>query len=289
MDQDLFSLIGKSKELVKLPLLPKNIHILMKALADENLSYPKLAEVILNYPDISARLIHLSNSAWSSPVAPITEIELACSRLGTSIVKSLCIALSVSSHFNPARCPEFNTERYWTTSLLVAEGAGLLAAKIKSNTALAEQKNSAQTAGILHNIGLLWLAENLPNETTYALRTVLSEPALTVREAFHQRTSVDHCIVGGWIGKQWNFPDFLIAAIRYHFDLSYQEQYWEMALIVGSAAAMVANIYKNEEAPLSARMELHLGVSPEAQRLIFQTLHNNLEKTKGLVRILFNY
>ena len=61
----------------------------MQSLADENMGYQQLAEVIKHYPNITARLIFLANSPWSSPISPISSIEQACSRLGVPIVKSI--------------------------------------------------------------------------------------------------------------------------------------------------------------------------------------------------------
>ena len=52
----------KLSEPIKLPSLAKNIHVLMQSLADENMDYQQLAEVIKHYPDITARLIFLVNS-----------------------------------------------------------------------------------------------------------------------------------------------------------------------------------------------------------------------------------
>lgn len=288
MNQGILPILEKSRESIKLPRLPNNIHVLMKALADDDISYLKLAEIIAHYPEITARLMFLANSAWSAPISPITNIEHACSRLGTTVVRSVSIALSVSSHFNPARCPDFDSVRFWTASMLVAEGAGLLASRMQKDKQHFELQKTAQTAGVLHNLGLLWLAENLPKETGNVLRTVLSEPSLTVSETLLQRIGVDYCMVGGWIGRQWNIPDALTTAMRYHLDGNYREEFWEMALLVGSAAAMVATVHKkSDDAPINPRLDEELGVAISDQRQVFQVLFNKLDKTRELAKILF--
>jgi HD-like signal output (HDOD) protein len=289
MNQGILPLLEKSNESVKLPLLPKNLHLLMKALADDEITYQKLAEVIMNYPEITARLMFLANSAWSAPVAPITNIEQACTRLGTTVVRSVSIALSVSAHFNPARCPDFDSVRFWTTSMLVAEGAGLLTAGMQKDKQLSELQKTAQTAGVLHNLGLLWLAENLPMETGNALRMAALEPAMTVSEALHQRIGVDYCMVGGWIARQWKLPEILGAAMRYHLDGNYEDEFWEMTLLVGSAAAMVAAVHNESvDAPhVNPKLNEELGIAPSAQGLVLQALFTKLDKTRELAKILF--
>jgi HD-like signal output (HDOD) protein len=289
MNQGILPILEKNKEAIKLPPLPKNIHVLMKALADDDISYIKLAEVILNYPEITARLLFLANSAWSAPVTPITNIEHACSRLGTTVVRSVSIAISLSSHFNPTRCPEFDAVRFWTVSMLVAEGASLLAAKVQKDSKHFDLQKTVQTAGVLHNIGLLWLAENLPKETGNALNMVLSEPTLTVSETLIERIGVDYCMVGGWIGRQWNIPEILTTAIRYHLDGDYREEFWEMALLIGSAAGMVSTVHKKSDVvPINSRLDKELGVDPTGQRQVFQMLFNKIDKTRELANLLFN-
>jgi len=117
------ALQNKLSEPAKLPSIAKNIHVLMQALASDKLSYQQLAEIIKHYPEITARLIFLANSSWSAPISPINNIEQAISRLGISIVKSISIAISIASSFDTRKCPCFDTVHFWTSSMLVAEGA----------------------------------------------------------------------------------------------------------------------------------------------------------------------
>ena len=181
----------KLSEPIHLPSLAKNIHVLMQALSEESLTYKQLAEVIKHYPVITTRIIFLANSPWSAPIAPINSIEQACSRLGISMVKSISIALSIASSFDTGKCKGFCMVRYWTTSMLVAEGAGLLAAKLPNNPNHNELELTAQTSGVLHNLGLLWLANSLPLETSHAFEQIINDPLLTLSETLKQSTGVD--------------------------------------------------------------------------------------------------
>jgi len=288
MNQGILPILNKGRNSIKLPSLSDNIHVLMNALADDNIGSRQLAAIIRNYPEIAVRLLFLANSAWSAPISPITTIENACSRLGISVVKSVSIALAVSSHFNSNRCPDFDKVRFWTDSMLVADGASLLAARIQKDNRRLELQKTAQTAGVLHNLGLLWLAENLPKETGNALRMVLEESSLTVSEALFRCAGTDYCSVGGWIGQQWKIPEILTTAMQHHLEGNYREQCWEMVLLVGSAAKMVAALQKNGEvAPINSRLHEELGLDYAGQREIFQKLLNKLDNTRELARTLF--
>ncbi|MCK5829906.1 MAG: HDOD domain-containing protein [Methylococcales bacterium] len=272
---------------VHLPSLAKNIPILMQTLADDNLNYCQLANVIKQYPVVTARLIFLTNSPWSAPIAPITSIEQACARLGISIVKSLSIAISIASTFDTRKCPDFSTEHFWTTAMLVSEGAGLLASQLSNNSNAVEYKNTVQTAGLLHNLGLLWLADSLPEETEMALHSIIDDPSMHISNALQEHTGTDYCEVGGWIGKQMQFPEVLSASIKYHHTNDYQGTSWETALLVGVAANMLSEIYKQStEIETNTRLE-SLGIDASTQNIIFQTLLNNFEKTRELANTLF--
>lgn len=273
---------------ILLPPLAKNIHLLMRSLADDNLTYQQLAEVIKHYPAITARIIFLANSSWSAPISPIDSIEQACSRLGNSIIKSICIAISVASSFDTRRCPFFNTTHFWTTSMLVAEGAKLLTAKLPKHLTNPGFENTAQTAGILHNLGILWLADNLPIETNKALEMVAEEnSSLSVSDSLRLYAETDYCEIGSWMALQLKLPNILNIAIKYHLTPEYQEASYEIAQLVGLAANMASAIHKQEEGiPTHTQLE-KLGLNSATQNLIYQQLSVNYEKTHGLAQTLF--
>jgi len=281
------SILEKIKGQTNLPSLPKNLNLLMRSLTDNNLNYKRLAMIIKQHPEIATRLIFLANSPWAAPTRPISSIEQACSILGISIVKSISFGISIASSFDARKCPAFNAEHYWTTSMLVAEGVSLLASKLSKKPELDDFEQTAQTAGILHNLGLLWLADNFPAETNLALEKVATEPSLTVNEALLQYIETDYCEVGGWIGNQLTLPEVLVIAIKHHLDNDYQESSWEIAQIVGSASKMVATLHKQgDKAPENARLEA-LGLDLSTQMYVFQQLSKKFEKTQELAKILF--
>lgn len=272
---------------VHLPSLARNIPFLMQALADDSLTYRQLADVIKQYPSVTARLIFLTNSPWSAPISPVTSIEQACARLGTSIVKSLSIAISIASSFDVRKCPDFSTEHFWTTAMLVSKGAGLLALQLPSNADSTDFVNTAQTAGLLHNLGLLWLADSLPKETEKALLSIIEDPLIHISTALQEHTGTDYSEVGGWIGSQMGFPDVLNIAIKYHHTANYQEASWKTTLLVGWAANMVSEIYQQTtEISTNSRLE-SLGIDASTQESIFQQLSNDFEATRDLAKTLF--
>jgi len=281
------ALLKKLSEPAKLPSIAKNIPVLMQALASDKLSYQQLAEVIKHYPEITARLIFLANSSWASPVHPITNIEQACARLGISIVKSISIAISISSSFDTRGCPLFDTIHFWTSSMLVAEGAGLLASKLPQSIANTELEHTAQTAGVLHNLGLLWLADNFPIETNSALNTLLDNTnTLSLSESLKQTIETDYCEIGSWIANQLTLPEVLITVMKHHLNPTYQNSSWEIAHIVGGAAKMVSTLHNQPNKFTSIPGLETLEIDSTNQQLVFQQLAKNFDKTQQLAQTL---
>lgn len=264
------------------------MHILMRSLADENLSYQQIAKVIQCYPEITARLIFLANSSWSAPITPITNIDQACARLGTSIVKSVSIAISIASSFDTRKCALFDTVQFWSTSMLVADGSYALASKLPNHKILPDFERTAQTAGILHNLGLLWLADNLPTETNEAFRVMADESSnFSLSELLKQFTETDYCEIGGWLAEQLKLPEALSIAMKHHLNPEYQELSWETSLLVGEAAKMASALHNQiDELPTNNRLEI-LGIDSTNQKYIYQQLSNNFEKTCNLAKALF--
>ena len=273
---------------LQLPSLAKNIHVLMQSLADNELNYQQLAKVLIHYPEITARLIFLANSSWSAPVSPVISIEQACSRLGTSVVKSISIAISIASTFDTRRCPFFNTVHFWTSSLLVSKGASLLVSKLPAPLASPVLEQSAKTAGILHNLGVLWLADNLPIETDKALQIMVEESSsLSFSHSLRNSIETDYWEIVGKLAKQLNFPYVLRIAMEHHLNPDYQALFWEMALIIGEAKKMTSALHKQiDEISPNTHLE-KIGIDSAIQIQVFQQLSNNFEKTHELAKTLF--
>jgi HD-like signal output (HDOD) protein len=289
MPNDNLALLEKYGKSIKLSSLSANIYMLMTKLADSEINLSHLAELIKTYPEIVLRLIYLANSAWSAPLTPITTVEQACLRLGIGIVRSVSIALAVSSHFNASRCPGFRTVRFWSTAMLTAEGVGLIVAQFPPELKNNNFRECAQTAGILHSLGLLWLAENYPDATSEALQKTMIEPSLSLADALDDILGLDYCIVGGWIGARMGIPESLRVPMQYHRDTAYRGPFWEINLTVGAAARLANALQENTDADFLFITDTggKPNLPPVDQRGIFNRLGANLPKTRELAELLF--
>lgn len=278
----------KTNKPIKLPVLSKNIHLLLRLLGEQNLDYNALSLQVGYYPAIAARIIYLANSSWSSPAMPISELEQACNRLGSSVVRTVSIAMAIANTFNAGRCKNFEVERFWLTSMLVADAACMLLEKIPADLWQDARDKTAHTAGVLHLIGLLWLADNLPLETSQALK-LADEQAISLQDAMQQVIDTDYCSAGAWIAEQWNMPEVLVVSLRFHRDAEYRGVHWQMAQLIGLAVTLVRSVLQADKTAVAETLPEYklLQISSAEQLGVLTKLQAQLQKSTELARLMF--
>ncbi len=221
----------------RIPILPIGVAELLKALTDEDIDMQRLTEIISHFPVITSRLMFLANSAWAMPITPIASLSHACSKLGLSVIRSICLALSIAAPFNPMRCSGFDVRKYWVSSLMVAETAKMLAARIDS----VGQEDYAviHTAGVLHNIGMLWLADCEPELTSRAILENMEDEKGSLSQYLKNHLGAYYTDVNGRLAQVWNFPERLTVALHHHNNPDYRGNYFELALTLGISSRLV--------------------------------------------------
>ncbi len=269
----------------QLPVLPPGAPFLLKSLSDENISIKELSAIIERFPIIVARLITLSNSAWSSPVTSITSLDVACARLGFGVVRSVSIALAVSAPFNANHCPTFDPERFWCSALLAADASNWLAMAAHSRPGL--DSATARAAGLLHNLGILWLTDQLPNEMQQVYTQLRQAPGLPLNEVLQDTFGIDFHVATGRLAQILELPETLVVAMSQQGNIAYRDENWQLASLVGVAVRMVSSLY--HELPWQAdEYRLHkLSISTTESDEIFERLSAQFERTRELASSLF--
>lgn len=189
------------------PRLPTSSAQLLSTLMDQSIDLGDLAASIDPHAVIVGKLISLANSAWSNPIKPVTTHDVACSRLGSDVVRTVSIALTVGRSFAVPTGASFDMQHYWKSSIVSAEIASILAVEIASDA------GTARVAGLLHNIGLLWLAECLPSETAAALDAWREDADIGVDAEIQKRCGIGYREAGELLAKRWGLPQALTTAL----------------------------------------------------------------------------
>ena len=271
----------------RIPTLPPGSIHLMQSMMDESLNYRQLANIVERFPSIAARLIALSNSAWSSPVAPITSLDQACSRLGFGVVRSTSIALSVSSPFDFSQCPIFDAKHFWCHLLLVADTSTLLA------QAVSVQENlpplTARAAGLLHDLGLLWLADQLPEETQQAILLSQEDSKISLRQSLSTIIGMDHHEAGRILADAWNLPEPLMAAMSKNSELGHTTPYWQIVSVVNLADCLVTATETEMPCQVSDSNLEEIGLNHAEVGNVMQLLYRQKDSTQQLANQLFSH
>lgn len=269
---------------LQLPTLPVGIPFLLKSLTNEDIDFIELTTLMEKFPSIVGKLVSLSNSAWSSPISEVTSLKLACSRLGFDVVKSTSIGIALAAPFNPVACPSFDAETFWSSALLTADAASRLVAVSSANSDL--ESSTARTAGLLHNLALLWLVDKLPAEVDQAITMVKNNQVGSLRQALVQILGFDQQQAGRQLGISWDFPEPLVESMSHYSDISYQGSQRTIVTTIGLAAKLVSAILKEEPCPLIDTRLTNLGITEEKLTRVFDQLNEQLVKVRAMARVL---
>ena len=269
------------------PVLPAGLNHLLQAFEDDNMTHRKLAEIIANFPSIAARLIFLANSVWASPRVPVENLETACVRLGFSMIRSVSISLCIVSPFNTLnKCLAFDMEYFWCSSLSAADAATMLASCATNTIDL--NTSTLHTAGLLHNLGLLWLVSHWPEETSRALEIAAEDDSLSTLEALRSVIGTDYCEAGGMLGRSWKLPEILVSAMEQHGHGVYAKSAYHSTMLVGYAVEMLSALRLGlEERP---QFPERTGINFDTTQLdeIYRKLGDKLNQTQKLAHSMFS-
>lgn len=202
-------LVSSVHHLPSLPSLYQELEASMQA-ADSTAE--KAAKIIAKDPAMVTNLLHVVNSAYFNLRRTIASPAHAVALLGLGTVKSLVLSLKVfeQTHRDPALKPLI--EQLWQHGILVARVAKALASHEGLGTLRIEQ---AFLAGLLHDLGRLVLAVNLPDE--YARwEQCVKQGNHAPLQAEQQVFGATHAEVGAYLLSVWGLTESIVEAVAFH-------------------------------------------------------------------------
>lgn len=213
---DVFLHNERLKELVakmgSLPSVPSLYFKIMQELQSPDASVDRIGEIVSQDPAMTAKLLQLVNSAFFGISRKISNPTEAVQFLGVNTVRSLALSIHAFSCFERARLDGFSFDRVWNHCLTV----GTLAKKIaQAETSDRAAEDEAFIAGLLHDVGKLMLAANLPDQYQEALE-VAQERKLSLTEAEQLVFGSTHADVGAYLLGLWGLPVPIVEAVALH-------------------------------------------------------------------------
>lgn len=200
------SVVGSMQEL---PSLPRTYMELRKALADPETPIDRVVRIVEKDVAISAKILQLVNSAFFGLTRDISDIKMAVSYLGISILQNLVVSAEAFRMFQPKKMiPGFSMEELHSHSQLTARIAAHFAADKKVPTAVV-------VGALLHDVGKLVIAERAPDHLARAITGAREDgrPVFAVEE---ELIGVSHAEVGAYLLSLWGLPYPVVEAVAHH-------------------------------------------------------------------------
>ena len=185
---------------------------LMHVLAQEDYSIAQVAQMIIEDQALSSHVLRIANSAFFGGLSPVTTIRDAIVRLGARQVTQVVTVVTQSQQYRTKdKTMAAYMQMLWRHSLGCALGTKWFAEK----TGYKELAQEGLLAGLLHDIGQLFLLKVLEDVHASEPELLLSKPMIVdVLQDMHVEQ-------GTMLMQHWNIPALYDEIVRQHHHETY--------------------------------------------------------------------
>jgi putative nucleotidyltransferase with HDIG domain len=246
----------------KLPATPRLYAQVTEKLRSPNSSLEIVAHLIRQDPVMSAKMLQLVNSAFFASAGEVTDMLEAAMILGTERIKSLILLAGVFFQYNETVGIFPSIDALLAHSIQVGVYARAIALGETKNAGTAE---AAFTAGILHDMGKMILAGNMPEryKLVWAFR---ADRQISDHAAELEVFGATHANVGACLLASWGLPLPILEAVAFHHE---PERSSERAFsLLAAVHAANAFVHEAEGEPTALHPEYfeRIGLADGCQR-----------------------
>mgnify|MGYP003497885881 FL=1 len=197
-----------------LPALPVIAQKLLTLALDTDEGEAQLLKLIAQDPQISAKIIGLSNSALFGSPRKITSVSDAAMCLGLTQVKSVAIGIATMSALAKQSEGKLKSADLWTHNMAIANAMRVIARHMPAR--LRPMDDQIFLAGLLHDIGynvLNFLDSSASDGLYEKLNAPTDDSLLNIEQ---QLLGTHHGELGARLALHWGLPEEIIAVIRFH-------------------------------------------------------------------------
>jgi HD-like signal output (HDOD) protein/CheY-like chemotaxis protein len=206
-------LVGKMRWVPSPPNLYFRIAMEMESPAA---SVETIGQIIAEDPPITAKVLQLANSAVFGLQLQVTQPAEAVAYLGLEATRTLVLLAHTFSEFEGLPRVGFSVDELWFHSVLVGQFARQIALVEQQEPDPGEQ---AYAAGLLHDLGKILFAANLPKPFGEAVTAARQEQ--TSLHAVEKRIlGANHAEIGACLLAIWGLPPDLVEAVALHHEPS---------------------------------------------------------------------
>lgn len=210
------TLKGTLSQMGSVPSMPALYEELMEELQYPDASSDRVGAIVAQDPGMTAKVLQLVNSAYFGLPRHVANPEQATGLLGIDTMKALVLSIDVFSQFSNATveglAPQV-VQKHCSETAKVAKQIAV------SEKAAREVADAALMAGLLHDVGKLILAQNLPEKYQDVIAHT-RDRNLPLCQAEREVLGATHAEVGAYLLGLWGLPDAIVEATAFHHDPS---------------------------------------------------------------------
>ena len=194
----------------------------------------EIVECLEKDTSMVAELLRKSNAPIYGLVKKVKNIQQAIAVIGLDRVTQIFTMDIMQKVLFPDR-PTEQCQNIWKHSVAVAVASRYLA----SLTVKKRYWEEYFLAGLLHDLGKFIIIKHLPDINDSIQRVLYRNPGMRLLVAENEVMSMTHQEVGAFFAEKWNFPDYLVSAIRHHhfFELAKSDKPVVAAMTAGNNIA----------------------------------------------------
>lgn len=192
-----------------LPALPRLYWELVRELDRPTASSGSVARIIEQDMAMTARVLQMANSAFFASARSVRSVRDAITALGLQAIRAAVLQLHLFRAMSDIATPRgFSLEKLQLRSLHTA----WLTSQMLANP---EERKTAYSAAVLHDVGYLVLAVGLP-EVSARIRNRARSSGESLHLLELEELGCDHARIGARMLALWGLPVPLVEAVAYH-------------------------------------------------------------------------
>ena len=209
------NLTGLSTTIVEsissLPQFPENILTVQKLINDPKSEMIDIARQISIDPALTADVLKIVNSAHFMLAKKVDSITEAVKMVGIQGIRNLLYSYGTQKILGDDSQAK---KALWQHCYKVAFYAFNLAKNFRKNRNLLDD---IYVGGILHDMGKV-IFSNVSPDLLKKIEMFCAEKGMPPSTMEDLAAGMNHAEIGAAIAEKWNFPESLVASIRYHHD-----------------------------------------------------------------------
>ena len=192
-----------------LPTIPVVAMQVLQLLDNPDVEVEEVVDLMMSDPVMTARILKMINSPVFKPEHEITSLKRALVYMGLRHVREIALTTSLIQAFEKDS-GALGGNTFWEHSFGVGMVAKIIAKKVGY-----KDLEKAYIAGIIHDLGEVFLSNYMREPFSRVLDSIKDRPANLV-SAEIALLGTSHCEIGLCMARKWNFPEVYCEVIALH-------------------------------------------------------------------------